>query len=166
MPVSIPLILLSVMGRNRWARVVVYATMLALVISACGGDGGKDSISKAEFLAKGNVACKRIQGKILAEMRPFLVRTRTGQSLENMMDEIVDEVIAPNFEAEIQMLRRLGTPAGDKREVNAILAAIQDTVDKAKARPVAFSRSPNPYGRGEDLALAYGLDACGRVEGA
>lgn len=79
--------------------------------------------------------------------------------------ELVDDVIVPGFEAEVRELRELQPPVGDTHQVEGVLAAIEQTVDRLrKAPPIGPNSSfkaNHPYRPAEEIAADYGLTACG-----
>ena len=64
---------------------------------------------------------------------------------------------------QLDQIRALGIPPGDEEQVNAILDAAQEAVDKLQADPsvVIEQNTPDPFAEANKLAKDYGLSTCG-----
>ena len=80
-----------------------------------------------------------------------------GQALKFAKDTII-----PSVQSQINGVRALGAPAGDKAKVSAIVNAAQSALDKAKKNPIVLTQNgPDPFKKANQLSKAYGLTVCG-----
>jgi hypothetical protein len=140
---------------------VALALAAALVVAGCGSSDS--SISKAEFIKKADAACKKGEEEVQKDFGAFAkkhenVKKPTGADYA----ELVDVVLVENVENEVADLRALGAPEGDEKEVEAMLKAREDSIEKAQANPKAVVRgNEDIFGEASKLAKAYGLKECG-----
>jgi hypothetical protein len=143
--------------RTRTLWLACAALLLPAVGGCGGGDNGGDRLSKSEFLAKGNAICTEtnrefaaVTKKAFGEKEPTpaqITRFATGSSIP----------IAERTQAQ---LRALKPPKDDEDAVNAILEADQAAINELKTDPSVLVKT-DPFRRGQQLALRYGLKACG-----
>jgi hypothetical protein len=148
--------------------------LFALPAVGCGGssDGSStgdvtaSSLSKAEFIDQADAACtKRLEearGEFLAYGEKVVNGNESGAEKEAHIATVAETIVVPELRREVEDIRALGTPKGDKSEIEAILVAIEAGTGKALANPQkAIEESAGllePAGR---LAAAYGLKVCG-----
>jgi hypothetical protein len=72
-------------------------------------------------------------------------------------------VLLPSVEDQVSKIRALGAPKGDEDQVNAILDAADEGVQKGKQDPLSLTKegSAGPFDKANKLANAYGLKTCG-----
>lgn len=62
---------------------------------------------------------------------------------------------------ELEEFRALGIPAGDDDQVNALLVAFAEGLEKAEAHPErAATTGTEAFGKSGELAGEYGLEGC------
>lgn len=149
--------------------VAVIAIAVFALSTGCGSDSGDDSstnasasadatIAKADFITAANEACEARSDEIKAKGER-VYQEAEGKARSAGAQAIIEEVVAPGFEGEIEDLRALTPPPGDKEEIEELLVAMEETVDRMR-NDLALKRF-YPYRKTENLAAAYGLPACG-----
>lgn len=156
-------------GRRAHAAAILLALALSVAVGCgSGGDdtstaGGGGATSKAQFVAAANKICSEKGKAIQAEAVKILKAGEGGAA--KVQTQIAQQAVIPNLEAEVSALRKMDAPSGDGDQVEHILAAIEDTVNRLNsASPVTIRSSfkaNHPYRPGEEIAASYGLTACG-----
>jgi hypothetical protein len=78
------------------------------------------------------------------------------------VERIANSLVVPALETEVRAIRALGAPAGDERQVAAILAATEQGIAAISADPRGLLDGiPKPLRRAQRLAEAYGSQQCG-----
>jgi len=155
---------------------VTAALALVLLGAGCGGSddsatgssGGEvtvetGSLSKAAFIKRANKICVDSKRQFFGEFGAFLKEQQenppkpTGETPEEIM---VNTLLVPNFQRQIDKISALGAPSGDEEQVSAFLNAFQQATDEANEDPLAFIASKLDLGNMPKLANAYGLSFC------
>jgi hypothetical protein len=151
------------MRGQRFMAVAVVA--LAASASGCGSDDdgppnayAEDVIAKADFIQAANAACGARIDQMKEESERVFVRAGK-KSPEAGAKLLIEEVVVPGFEGELEDLRALEPPPGDEAEVEGVISAIQEMLDRTR-KDLGNDRI-YPYRKTENLASAYGLPACG-----
>jgi hypothetical protein len=133
--------------------------------SAAGGPVTTSSITKAEFIKRANAICVRGRNRRLREMRQVVAKrpeNAGGEYSRELIVDVVREVFAPTMERQVAEFRALGAPAGDAKEVEAIVAAYERAV--AAARELRSEKDKGPVdeaiGEAGSLAEKYGFKEC------
>ena len=150
------------MTSNRLIPLVLVVLGLALVGAGCGGgdDKSSSSLSKAEFIRKGNAICAAGNKQIEAKAGQ-LFGTKQKPS-EGELKQFASTVLLPSVEKQVAELKKLSPPSGDEDEVKAILDAAQDGIDKGKQDPLSLTQEKGgPFDKANALARKYGLTVCG-----
>jgi len=143
------------------------ATALALSVGGCGDDddGGnlasndETVIVKADFIQAANAACEQ-RGEEMSKRAQQVFKKYSGQpDSPKARRAIIEEAIAPGFEAELRDLRALDPPPGEEDEVEEVITTIDEMVARTR-RDLAEDRG-YPYRKTENVSAAYGLPACG-----
>ncbi len=161
---------------KRIAVLALAILALAALAAGCGDDddsgtgGGSDtsvatsSLSKNEFVKQANEICKGEREDLTTKIADYQQENPIGdKSPEVAQAEGVQAVILPVLEQEIAQIRDLGAPEGDEDQVEEILVAQQDGIDKVaqmeKIEPVedAWERHFDPANK---LMVEYGLGDC------
>jgi hypothetical protein len=158
-------------ARNRdadRARLAVTACAAALAVAGCGGEEEPDEfpagvarpIAKVEFLAEADRICASTNARVEAAADGLVATGEQPPPAE--VRRVVLAVVVPALEAEVRAIEALGAPAGDEREVEAIVAATERGIAQIRADPVAVLDGPPPALRKAGrLARAYGSNECG-----
>lgn len=131
---------------------------------ASGGDSGAGgSATKAAFIKEADGICETASAEINQKARATLREGPKGAGKEGVPAKIVNQILVPGLEAEVAEVRALSTPAGISGEVEAVLTAIQEAVDRARANPRGFIVQSNPFTKSEKLGKQFGFSACGAL---
>ena len=136
-----------------------YSVIVALVVISAiglGCGGGTETLSKAQFIKQADAACNKAdQGQLTAMTRVPISGNRYSRANEEKV--IVDGALPP-VQVEAEEIAELGSPAGDEKEVAAIVKGIEDGVAKAEKDPLhGLAKAFVEVGK---RAAKYGLKAC------
>jgi hypothetical protein len=149
---------------------------LALLAAGCGGggegggtaDGGPvvkaGSLSKAEFIKRGDAICAKAGAQLLAETKSYLEKNGIDAAhppSDELQVELVEQVLLPTFRAQIEDLAALGALPGDVEGVQAILDAISEAADEVEANPNIDAA--DPFGEANAMAKDFGFRSCGEI---
>lgn len=148
---------------RRMTVLLVGLALVGAVAAGCSSGGGSSNdsgngptISKADFLKKGNKLCKSVMDKVDKEAQS---QGLDSASTSKQADFIKNRIV-PEYSKLISNLRALGYPKGDEQTLKKIYA-------KADARVAQYKKDPkaalNNNGTSDiDKQFdAYGLTACG-----
>jgi hypothetical protein len=148
-----------------------FASALAgclVLVAGCGGDGSDDDgfapglsrpRDKFDFLAEANRICQSTNARIEAAADDLAAGPRDPAPAQ--VRRVVIGVAIPALEAEVRAIRALGAPAGDEREVAAIIDATERGIAQIRADPAGVLDGPPPALREAGrLARAYGSAEC------
>jgi hypothetical protein len=126
-----------------------------------GGSGASGTGAKAAFIKEADGICSKQIVQIQQGVQSALQGGLNGLAQKGVPGKLVNQIIAPGLEATIGEVRALSTPAGTRGEVEAVLTAIQESVDGARANPKAFLTQGNALAKSEQLARQFGFSVCG-----
>jgi hypothetical protein len=149
-------------------KIVISASsllILALLAVGCGsGDSGsgEGELDKATFVKQAEVICKKVSGRITAEVKTLGAEgNRQPGSEAKTGVEVVKRIAIPRFEDELEEIRALGAPSEGKPQVEAFFGSMQKLIDSAKADPqVVIEAAGGPYEETQLAARRIGLSAC------
>jgi hypothetical protein len=142
--------------------------LAVLAFAGCGDDDENDDFSpvvaepleKVEFLREADRICFASESQIEAAADD-LVAGR-GRPDPDEVERVAVSIVVPALESEVRAIRAIGAPAGDEREVEAILAATEDGIAAIEADPRGLLDGvPAELRRAQRLAEAYGSNQCG-----
>jgi hypothetical protein len=142
---------------------------LALVAAGCGGDDDDTSttasLTKAEFLKQGNAICAAGNQKIDAGFEEYIKKHDIGRNEEPtpaQMEELAETVLLPQIKEQVEGVKSLPAPSGDEADVEAIVTAAEEAIEKAEDDPASIAtEGSGPFGKANALARDYGLTVCG-----
>jgi hypothetical protein len=142
---------------------VLGSLALCLLVAGCGG-GDDDSaeaqpIDKATFAKRATSICKQASGRIAGGVSAEI------KSKSTTAVDLVQKVLIPGLETELEELRALGVPTEGKQEVQAFFKASQNVIEKAKADPGTFATSVSPYEAAELAGRRLGVTTCPATAG-
>jgi hypothetical protein len=163
--------------RNLTLLVVALAGV-SLIIGCGGGDestpssepassnSGGGTLSKAEFIKRGDAICKKGDAAQYDEARKY--RAEHAKELASLSPTRAEEkllrvVVLPLITRQAKELEALGVPKGDGKEVRALIAAIEAGVRKARKNPYGIELEfgyENPLREVAELAGDYGFGEC------
>ena len=147
------------------------ALMAALIVGVCVAGCGSSSstttettaaITKAEFVAKGNAVCVKGEKAQEAEINAYVKKNGLEKQKPTKAQsvEIVETVLAPNIQSQINGVKALGAPSGEEQQVNSALELSQQTLEKIEANPeLAFGKG-NAFAAAGKQLHALGLKEC------
>ena len=142
--------------------------VLVLALAGCGGGESDDDtypagvsrpLDKVEFLAEADRICASTNARIEAAADDLATGRADPPPAE--VRRVVIGVAIPALESEVRAIRSIGVPAGDEREVEAIIAATEEGIEQIRADPQGVLEGPPPaLRRAGRLARAYGSAEC------
>jgi hypothetical protein len=140
-------------------------TMLALIWApGCGSnadDGGTSSLSKTQYITKGDQICKkRLEEKDKTVKAEFekLSRSEIANPSKQTLEEL-GETIIPFYKEVIEELNDLPAPAKEKARAEKIIDDLEAGLRKAEAKPGSLA-STDPFEGAAETARAYGFKSC------
>jgi hypothetical protein len=157
--------MLPVAQRHPIGVIAIACTVLA-ALGGCGSDGevtafglSDEAIARADFIQAANAACTERREE-MTDKGQRIYANASEKSRDAGARELIEEVVAPGFEREVRELGDLTPPPGEEDEVNELISAIEQMVDRMR-EDLAAGRG-YPYRKTEKLAATYGLPDCGR----
>jgi hypothetical protein len=144
---------------SRMTWVAIAATLIVGLGAAGCGSSSKSTpaITKPAFLAKANAICTRGNAQNSA------VVARLGKSpTPAQVAASVKSATVPAIQAQINAVRALGAPSGDKAKVTHMLNLAQADLNKVKSNPALLQGNSSPFADFAKIAHPYGLTACAR----
>jgi hypothetical protein len=144
---------------------------IALVAAGCGSSSDttgsteptESSLTKTEFLKKGNAICAAGNKEIEEGFESFAHENNLSQNQKPSdaeFEEISETVLAPAVSGQIEGLRALGAPEGDEGELDELLSNVEGTLEEVEENPAMLGEK-DPFAAVNKEAQAYGLTACG-----
>jgi hypothetical protein len=168
-------------------RLILYKRSLllslvcfAFMLGGC-GEGGSNSqtdaangengdvtthaaaITKAVFIKKADAICLAAKERASEEFQIYLRKNKVpsaGPGMVAKAHDVVDTILAPAFELQVEKISGLGAPPKDVTQVNEILVAMEQSVERMKEQPLQFIQKGTALNRVSRLAKGYGLTAC------
>jgi hypothetical protein len=155
------------MRRPMICGLALMAVLVAGVsVAGCGSSNSTTettaTITKAEFVAKGNAVCakgeKAQEAEITAYIKKHGLEKQKPTKAQNA--ELVKTVLVPNIQSQIDGVKALGAPSGEEQQVNSALELSQQTLEKIEANPeLAFGKG-DPFAAAGKQLHALGLKEC------
>lgn len=146
---------------------------IAAVVAGCGSSDGDSTettsaLTKQQFIAQADAICKQGNKEIEEGFESFAEENDIPKNQEPSKaqgKEIVETVIVPSIDSQVEGIRELGFPSGDEDELSAMLDSLDEAVEEAEEDPEAlFAAKSDPFGKPNELAQDYGLKTCGDEE--
>jgi hypothetical protein len=145
--------------------ILVGVLAAGLIAAGCGSSdksGEKSSITKAEFVKKGNAICAQGNKEIETQGQKVFGKDPNKKPSKAKLEEFANTVLLPSVEDQVNKIRALGAPKGDEAKVKAILDAADQGIQKGKQDPLSLTNEgSDPFADANRLAKAYGLKVCG-----
>jgi len=152
-------------GKRAGATLMLPALTLALV--GCGGGGSSESTSsltKAEFLKKGNAICSKGSKEINKAYEGFSRKYVAGGKTPSkaLLDEAAAEIVLPVREKEVRMLRALSAPSGQEARIDVMLTAWEEGIEKGEQDPNSLRKAGPEFAfyKSYSMGIDYGLTKC------
>jgi hypothetical protein len=156
---------------KRFVALLAALAAFALIVAGCGGGGSStestSSLTKAEFVKKGNAICTKGNEEIEEGFEKFGKEhgfSKNKQPSQAELEEAVETVVIPRISKEIEGIRALGPP---DEEAEAVVDAAEEALEKGEEDPKSFLKeeSAGPFAKVNKLSREYGLTVCGAEGG-
>jgi hypothetical protein len=166
--------------KKRIIALLMGVLTIALIAGGCGGSSSDNeeegtvttgSLTKAEFVKKGNEICKNGNEEIEAGFQKFVKAhhiTEKSPPSEEQSKEAAETILLPAIQKDISDIRALGLPKEDGKGAEEVLHAAEEALEKGEEDPVALIESegePASFKKANKLSREYGLTVCGEEEG-
>jgi len=136
--------------------IVGLAAVAALLLAGCGGGG--ETVTKTDFVRQGNAVCGKWQQArgnrfraVNSKFKPPITQAKREKAILFVME--------PYGEA-IEGLKELDPPAGEEEKVEAIIKAMEEAWNQARANLGTLISSGAPFIQSNRLVEEYGLKEC------
>jgi hypothetical protein len=124
------------------------------------GPGAK-RITKAAFIKKADGICDATVDRISVETASALQGAdSSGADRVAVETRLVSSFLVPALRGEVEQIQALGSPPGDEEEIDSILAAIENLIERAEARPATIAANPDSFAKANEVAERYGVGFC------
>lgn len=138
----------------------VLAIAASLIVAGCGGSSS-ESLTKAEYVRKGNAICGKWQQGRTELFEEFAAEfEKNGTEPTDADKEKALVKLMQPYEEATSKLAELDPPDGEEAKVNAMVAAMEKAASQVKANPQSVISSSVPFIKPNKLAEAYGLKEC------
>jgi hypothetical protein len=166
---------------KRFIATIVGALALAALAAGCGGGGGSEgsdstaadsggsdtngapALTKAEFIKQGDEICTKNVAKFAKAVTEFMndngIDPNAGPSQEQE-EELLSEVVLPQFREEAEELDALGPPKGEEQEVEEIISGVEEIVAEGEEDPSTVTGSDDPFADVNQKAKDFGFKVC------
>ncbi len=146
---------------------------VVLAAAGCGGDdeeASTSSITKAEFIRKADAICKKGDRQVEEKFAAFLKENEELLKTSDVSEaelaagsaEVAETILIPGARKEMETLRALEAPSGDEDQIEEILDALDESIERSEEDPQAAVMSNlEVFRRPKGLAEEYGLKVCG-----
>jgi hypothetical protein len=122
------------------------------------GGAGTQSVSGTEFTKEADQICAKAQKATNAQLGRYI-----GQNSEQAVEELVDDVIVPELEGEIQGIQALGASGAAGESSEALVTILEGLIDEAEADPKSFVLEGKPVIEATKEGKQLGFKSCGAV---
>jgi hypothetical protein len=147
---------------KRYGCAIAVALLGAGAGAGCGGDD-EEPLSKAEYIKQGDAICKKAQAegkKKVEEM--FGDLGPNEEPSEEQLTTLVEDVIKPNTQGQLNDLRDLTPPEGDEDTVNAIYDGVEEGLANVEDDPKILLSKDDPFEAPTQKAEDYGFKECSK----
>jgi hypothetical protein len=138
------------------AMVVVAVTLLA----GCGGGGEDSTLTKSQFVSQANALCKKGEEERLKIFQSEAQKLSPKEQKEQPKQEEVILAGLGAYEKAAEDISGLNAPAGEQKEVEDLVAAMEEAADRVKANPGTALVSGLPFKKADEAAEKIGLQDC------
>jgi uncharacterized protein HemX len=147
------------------AMAIIAVLILGFAAAGCGSSSSSSkttsstattALTKAQFVARANAICSTGNNQIAAADAKLSKNPTKAQ-----ITAVVKTTTAPSIQAQINGIRALGAPSGDKATVTNMLNLAQADLNKVKSNPASLATGgASPFADFAKVAHPYGLTAC------
>lgn len=160
---------------GRLTTILTATAAAAMIAVGCGSDddatsgsaeGDSSSLSKETFVKRASAACSRPRESSLERVAAYQAQHRPdGLPKAELNRRAFRAGLLLTIEAEVAALRKLGAPAGDEEEIEAIITALQAALGEAKeGNRKSFDQVEDYFAGTDKMLQEYGLTGCMKRE--
>ncbi len=153
----------------RGFKAVAAAVLIGLmgVAAGCGSSDDETSppLTKAQLIKQGDRICEESELRRNAGFQKYIKEGEEGKPLPGKaeQEQLVVDIALPEFERQAEELSELTPPAGDEEQIDAIITAMEEAVERVEDDPASvLEGAEKQFGEAEKLGREYGFDECGR----
>jgi UDP-N-acetylglucosamine 2-epimerase len=137
----------------------VAAVVFIAALFGCGSDSG--SVSKEAFLKEAKMACHDGEREREEAISAAMLRYQEGEAkaTKKLQEEAVLKVIEP-YQRTTETLADLEAPEGSEEELEAVVQAREEAVEKTKADPATALKGDEAFQKPVKLSEELGLGDC------
>jgi hypothetical protein len=158
------------LGTAKSAAPVAVLLLTGLLVAGCGSSSSSStettaSISKAQFIAKGNAICIAGQKAQNVGFEAFAKAHGISGNQEPSKaqgTELAETVFVPNIQHQINAVKALGAPSGEEQQVEEALETAQQALEKVEANPELVFAKASPFHEAGQQLHALGLTQCAK----
>jgi hypothetical protein len=148
---------------------------LAILIGGCGGDeadtaaGGTTAeveLTKDQTIKRADATCGKQNETLSTHFGEFSIANpiEDGELTQAQSSEFSQEYFVPYVEERIAYLEELEFPDADAKKLEAIIAATESGLEKAKENvDSGQSSAQDPLAKAEALSREFGFQVCGET---
>jgi hypothetical protein len=145
---------------------------ISMIVAGCGGGGdsstdstASSSLTKSEFLKQGNAICAKGEKELSEKFDKFAEEENLSENkppTEAQLAKASEEFFLPIITEQVEGIRALGPPSGEEQQVDEVLTAAEEGIEKAEEDPASLANEKeDPFAEANELANEYGLVKCG-----
>lgn len=142
---------------RKLASSLVIIALAVIAMAGCGSNGTNSSLTKTEFVRKGNAICGRWQQA--REERYTKISQKASSLTKKAQQEKALLYLLSPYETAIAGLTDLPPPAGEERKVEVLIKAMEEAMTDFKHGPI-LSGKGSPFLKSNKMAEKYGLKEC------
>ncbi|MEX2105883.1 MAG: hypothetical protein WD810_03190 [Solirubrobacterales bacterium] len=143
--------------------VVVCAFAIASLAAGCGS--GDESLTKAEFIERGDAICAKAESRKNAVLEAaFLKQSESKKPLDRAAElKLVTTVALPPIVQMTDRLAALEPPSEEEDKARAIVEAYEEGIAGVESDPSSVLGGANPFAEADELAEEFGFEACSEI---
>jgi hypothetical protein len=148
-------------------RALVTGTALAIGVGLGATGCGSDTLTESEFTDEANAICAEGDAQLNNASVEYVQSWNLGPYDEPTLEQLqglVDDVLVPEIEAQLDELRALDAPGDIQDELDAVLDEMQRVLDEFAQDPSAAVSGEDPFEAEVDPQLdELGLHQCSGI---
>ena len=137
--------------------------LLAAVAAGCGGSSDSSaSLTKAEFVKKGDAICKRFEQERLSAIKAFVLVHKGKLGPTATQEDLVEEAALPPIRAGVEKLAELGTPKTDADKATKFVEAYEEAVSHI-GENASVALNGDPFAKVRKASSGFGFKNCGQI---
>lgn len=146
---------------KRVMAMLVGVAALAMLVAGCGSSDDETtvvSLTKVQYVKQGSKVCAKELKNMSVGLKAFSDdHDLTKKLSKEDTAELVETVFQPGFEAQLEGLQALPAPAGDEKQVEAMLTQFEEGLDKGAEDKNKYVAELSPAMRALEK---YGIKEC------